>query len=256
MEVSARNNQDEFGDKVVLITGAGRGTGRQLALAFASLGAAVAANDINPLSLDETVRQAVQAGGKARPYIFDIAKRMPIEGMLAQVMEHFGRLDVLVNHAAVRPDAALLEMDEWDFHRTLDVNLGGPFFTTQLAGRVMRQAGAGSIINLVSFPGLDQFIKGHAAVSASQAGLLGLTQSAAAELAADHVRVNAVCCGPEFLGILPSAGLDTIKLKDWSESHAQMQLGDHPEIARLVLFLCSEQATSVTGQIFNINFNP
>ena len=113
---------DEFAGKVVLITGAGRGIGRELALAFSSLGAIVAANDINPISLEETISQITQTGGTARAYIFDVAKRMPIEGMVSQVLEHFGRIDILVNHATVAPDAFLLDMDEWDFHRTLDVN--------------------------------------------------------------------------------------------------------------------------------------
>jgi NAD(P)-dependent dehydrogenase (short-subunit alcohol dehydrogenase family) len=126
---------DEFTGKVVLITGAGRGLGREAAIAFSSFGGRVAANDINPLSLDETVNHIIQNGGTARPYVFDIAKRMPIEGMVAQVLDHFGRIDILINHATVAPHASLLEMDEWEFHRTLDVNLGGPFFTMQQVGR-------------------------------------------------------------------------------------------------------------------------
>ncbi|HEX9091881.1 MAG TPA: SDR family NAD(P)-dependent oxidoreductase [Anaerolineales bacterium] len=246
---------DEFTDKVVLITGAGHGLGRELALAFASMGLSVAANDINPLNLDETVSQVIHMGGKARSYVFDIAKRMPIEGMLAQVLEHFGRLDVLINHAAVRPDASLLEMDEWDFHRTLDVNLGGPFFTMQLAGRIMQQAGAGSIVNLVSTPNPGQFKHGFSAFSASAAGLLGLTQSAAKELAAHHVRLNAACCGPNCLGKFTSANLDIEGLHEWSSSHPQLRVGEHAELDRLVLFLCSPEASSVTGQIFTYSFS-
>ena len=165
---------NEFTDKVVLITGAGRGAGRQIALAFSSLGAVIAANDINPISLDETISLIQQAGGKAGAYVFDIAKRMPIEGLVSQVLEHFGHIDVLVNHASVQPDASLLEMDEWDYHRTLDVNLGGPFFTMQQVGRVMRQQGGGAIVNLISAVDHERIKKGHAAHSASQAGVMGI----------------------------------------------------------------------------------
>ncbi len=243
----------EFSDEVVLITGAGRGLGRELALAFASLGAALAVNDINPISLDETVSLVRQAGGVARPYIFDIAKRMPIEGLLAQVQDHFGQLDVLVNHAAVRPDAALLEMDEWEFHRTLDVNLGGPFFTMQLAGRSMREKGRGSIVNLVSFPGEMQFTQGHAALSASLAGVLALTQPAARELAPHHVRVNAVCCGLPLMAGVSVAATDPPGLPGWVASHPKIQAGDHPEVSCLVLFLCTQEAESLTGQIFTVD---
>jgi 3-oxoacyl-[acyl-carrier protein] reductase len=242
----------EFSGKVVLITGAGRGIGRELALAFACLGAAIAANDINPLSLDETVSLVQQAGGIAQAYIFDVAKRMPIEGLLAQVQDHFGHLDVLVTHAAVRPDVGLLEMDEWEFHRTLDVNLGGPFFTMQQAGRVMRAHGGGSILNLVTFPGGGQLKKGRSALSASLAGLLGLTLSAASELAAYHIRVNAVCCGKP---IVPAALSDENNLpgfQDWCVSHPDLSIRTHPDVIRLACFLCSEQAETLTGEIFAV----
>ncbi len=243
----------DFADKVILITGAGRGLGRELALAFASLDASVAANDLNPLSLDQTIAQVQQAGGKARPFVFDVAKRMPVEGMLAQVLDQLGHIDILVNHAAVHPDASLLDMDEWDFHRTLDVNLAGPFFTMQQVGRVMRQQGGGSIVNLLTSPGLRQFTKGHTALSASQAGLLGMTSSAAAELAPYHIRVNTVCLGRVFTAGLPPAFVDKTSIDSWSDAQPRLWLGDHPEVDRLVLYLCSEQASALTGQIFGIS---
>ncbi len=243
----------EFADKVALITGAGWGIGRELALTFASSGMSVAANDINPLSLDETVNQILQAGGTAHSYVFDIAKRIPIEGLVAQVLDHFGRIDFLVNYASVEPDASLFEMDEWEFHRTLDVNLGGPFFCTQQVGRVMQQQGGGSIINLISSVGWEHFHKGHAALLASRAGLVGLTQAAAGELAAYHIRVNAVCHGSPMMGVVHSTIQTPAGLLAWNESLRQVCLGDHPELVSLALFLCSQSAESLSGQIICIN---
>jgi 3-oxoacyl-[acyl-carrier protein] reductase len=240
---------DEFAGKVVLITGAGRGAGREIALTFSSLGAIVAANDINPLSLDETVSQMQRAGGKAGAYVFDIAKRMPIEGLVTQVLDHFGRIDCLVNHASVRPEAYLLEMDEWEFHRTLDVNLGGPFFTMQQVGRVMRQQGGGVMVNLI--PSLRQqgMQKSHAAFLASQAGVIGLTHAAAHELAAFNIRVNSICCEANTMGMVYSQAWDAAIFHHWLGSFPNMGQGADHNLVRLVLFLCSNAASSLTGLV-------
>ncbi len=243
---------DEFADKVVLITGAGRGLGRELALAFSALGASVAANDVNPISLDETIELIHNAGGNATPYVFDIAKRMPIEALVAQVLDHYGRIDILINHACVEPDISLLDMDEWEFHRTLDVNLGGPFFTVQQVGRIMRQQGAGSIVNLISLVGGQDFQKGHAAHLTSQVGLIGLTQAAASELSAFNIRVNAVFDGPLGIGPAPSSSWDVAAFRLWKESLPDLKLGGRAGLVSLVLFECSPAASGLTGQVLSL----
>lgn len=243
---------DEFIDKVVLITGAGRGAGREVALGFSSLGVAIAANDINPISLDETVGQIQHTGGKAEAFVFDVAKRMPIEGLVAQVVEQFGRIDILVNHASVRPDAHLLEMDEWDYHRTLDVNLGGPFFTMQQVGRVMRQQGSGVIVNLTSSSRQAQVHKGHTAFLASQAGVVSLTRVAARELAAYHIRVNSVFHGPKDIDLVPPHGWDATAFHHWRESLPVLSQTEYQDLVSIVLYLCSA-ATSLTGEVISVD---
>jgi len=238
-------------DKIAVITGAGRGIGREIALAFASLGTTVAANDINPLAVGETVEQIRKAGGNAREYVFDIAKRMPIEGMLAQVLEHFGRIDILVNHASIAPDASILDMDEWEFHRTLDVNLAGPFFCTQQVGRLMRQFGGGVMVNIVS-SGRKSTLKGHVAHSASQAGLIGLTRAAAGELADFNIRVNAVSYGSNEMELIASHTLEAPELHKWQADYPNLPRGVRPDLVSLVLYLCSNAATSLTGQVMSL----
>jgi len=178
---------DKFKDKVVLITGAGKGSGRILAEAFARQGAIVAANDISPVNVEEVVKQIVAKGGRAQAYIDDVAKKVAAQNILNQVEDDFGQIDILINHAAVEPHVPLLDMDEWDWHRVLDVNLTGAFLMTQSAGRVMRARGSGVIITLVTGSARDG--GGGAAFLASMQGLAAFTGQAARELNPYGIRV-------------------------------------------------------------------
>jgi len=177
-------------DKVVLITGAGRGSGRYLAQAFAEHGAIVAANDISPVNVEEVVDQIVAQGGRARAYIDDVAKKAAAQNIVKQVEDDFGHIDILINHAAVQPHVSLLDMDEWDWHRVLDVNLTGTFLMIQSVGRVMRAKGSGVIINLITAK--QDWPEGEAAFVASMQGLDGLTRQAARELSPYGIHVHAV----------------------------------------------------------------
>ena len=244
---------DEFVGKVALITGAGRGLGREISIAFSSLGVAVAANDINPINLDETVNLILQAGGNANAYVFDIAKRMPIEGMVTQVLDQFRHIDILVNHASVEPEALILDMDEWEFHRTLDVNLGGPFFCMQHVGRAMREHGGGAIVNIVSPIWKRKPYMRQAAHLSSQAGLLGLTRAAAQEFSPYKIRVNAVCTGEIDESLFTSLEWNINTLHQWLGSFPSVGLGHHSDLVSLVLFLCSDAASSLTGQVISLN---
>lgn len=187
---SVRSLVNELTDKVVLITGAGRGCGRLLAEAFAQRGACVAANDISPVNVDELVTQITQQGGRAKVYVEDVAKKLGAQLIINQVEDDFGQIDILINHAAVEPHVPLLEMDEWDWHRALDVNLTGAFLMTQSAGRVMRANGGGVIINLITESVRDE--SSEAAFVASMSGLRGFTRQAARELSPYNIRVYAV----------------------------------------------------------------
>jgi len=214
---------DDFKGKVVLITGAGKGKGRALAEAFAQRGALVAVNDISPVNLDELVQQGV---GKIKAYPEDAAKKIAIQTIIKQVEDDFGSIDILINHAAVEPRVSLLDMDEWDWHRVLDVNLTGTFLTMQSVGRVMREKGSGVIVNLVTAPASGS--RNEAAYTASLHGLIGLTRQASLELSEYNVHVHAVGTGiAEF-------------------HHAEA--GIPKSFIEAVLYLCK---SSLNGQIVN-----
>lgn len=242
-----------FHDQVVLISGAGRGIGKALAHAFAQRGASVAANDITPLNLDPTVAEIQAEGRRAKAYVFDIAKRLPCLSMVEQVLDDWGRIDILINNAGVEPHAPLLEMDEWDWQRTLDVNLSGAFYLTQACGRVMRQQGGGCIVNIASIAGRAYGLRNRAAYVASKMGLIGLTRAAALELAAHNIRVNAVCPGVIETEMTAALRQDEAMMQNWLASIPQGRLGKPEDVVGLVLFLCSPAAAYINGQAINVD---
>jgi 3-oxoacyl-[acyl-carrier protein] reductase len=243
----------EFTDKVVLVTGAGRGIGRAIAEAFAAQGAIVAANDITPINLDVTVARIAEAGARVKGYIFDVAKKMPVQGMIDQVLSDWGRIDILVNNAGVEPHASILTMDEWDWQRTLDVNLSGPFYLIQSVSRMMREQGGGAIVNIASIAGRAHGLKDRAAYVASKTGLIGLTREAARELAAYGIRVNAVCPGVIETEMTAALRQDETMMARWLADIPQGRLGRPEEVAGLVLYLCSDAAAYLTGQAINLD---
>ncbi len=216
--------------KVALVGAAGREPGKSLALAFARAGARVAANDLTPMGVDETVEEIRRLGGEARAYVEDVSKGLPAGALVDWVLKDFGRLDVLVNFSGVRPQAPLLDTDEWDWQRTLDFNLNGPFLMMKAAGRAMSDQGSGVILNLMGDCRGEKLERGRAAYNASTAGLLALTQTAAAEFLTYNICVHAICTGEDKPGSAAS-------------------------ISQLALFLCGPQAAGLTGQVFRLGFD-
>ncbi|HSO28070.1 MAG TPA: SDR family oxidoreductase [Anaerolineales bacterium] len=238
-----------FGEKVILITGAGRGLGRALAKAFAAAGGRVAVNDFTPINLDQTVEEIRAAGGEVRDYLFDTGKKMPVQALVESVRSDFGALDVLVHCAAILPKKEILELDEWDWRRAIDVNVNGPFFLAQSVGRVMKEQASGVILNICLPPGGFNDEYSRAVYLVSRSGLISLTRAAATEMAAFGVRVNAICPGSisgegSLLPLASGAG--------WPAEMPQVQSGRMDETARLALFLCGPEATNLTGQAIRV----
>jgi NAD(P)-dependent dehydrogenase (short-subunit alcohol dehydrogenase family) len=179
-------------EEVAVVTGAGRGIGRRVALVLAEEGFRVAANDLN--APDATVAELHSAGAEAIALPGDVSDEAAVRAMVGAVMEEFGRTDVLVNNAGISTIVPAEETTLADWSRTLAVNLTGPFLTCREFGRAMLEAGSGSIVNVSSVAGLLG-VGDRAAYNASKHGLVGLTRTLAAEWGGRGVRANAVCPG-------------------------------------------------------------
>jgi NAD(P)-dependent dehydrogenase (short-subunit alcohol dehydrogenase family) len=178
---------------IILITGAGRPAGQNLAEALAGRGAIIAAVDINPLGLDACLERVKSAGGKGKDYAFDATKRLPVVALVQSVLDDWGRIDVLINASEADPQATLFTLDEWDFHRALDVNLAGPFLLMQRVGQVMKEQGRGLIINVGAGPDA-----GALAYRVGKAALAALTEAVVQELAGSGIQVLWVEAGDEL----------------------------------------------------------
>ncbi len=175
--------------KVVLVTGAGKGAGRSIARAFANHGASLAINDLTPINLDHTETAIRATGGQVKAYIVDVSKKMPIQGLVNSVLDDWDRIDILVNCAQVMPTSSLLDMDDWDWQRTLDVNLTGVFLLIQSVGRVMRTQGGG---RMLAISPSSQSGSKRAAYAISKAGLIELISRAKQEFSEYGIQIDLI----------------------------------------------------------------
>ena len=242
-----------FTDQVVLITGAGRGIGKAIALAFAQAGARVAVNDINPDSCVKTADEISASGGQAVACHADVANKLAVQAMLIDLEDRWGRVDVLINNAGVEPHQPIVQLDEWDWNRTIDVNLKGAFICSQSVGRMMQRQGGGVIVNIASIAGRAAGLRDRSAYVASKTGLIGFTKECAREFAAYNIRVNAVCPGVIVTEMTIHLRQNEAQLKKWLEDIPLGRLGDPEDVTGLVLFLCSDAARYITGQAINVD---
>ena len=237
--------------KVAVVTGASRGIGRAIALELGRRGNFVVVNYNGSAEKAEAVKQEIQAaGGEACAMQCDVSDYGACEAFLKDVIKEYKRIDILVNNAGVTRDGLLMQMKEEDFDTVVDTNLKGAFHTIRFAARQMLKQRSGRIINLSSVVGL-RGNGGQVNYSASKAGIIGLTKSAAKELASRGITVNAIAPGfieTEMTAVLP----EETKAATLKEIPLQ-KFGKPEDVAQAAAFLASEEAAYITGQVLCVD---
>lgn len=237
--------------KVAVVTGASRGIGRAIALELGRRGNFVVVNYNGSAEKAEAVKQEIQAaGGEACAMQCDVSDYGACEAFMKDIIKEYKRIDILVNNAGVTRDGLLMQMKEEDFDTVVDTNLKGAFHTIRFAARQMLKQRSGRIINLSSVVGL-RGNGGQVNYSASKAGIIGLTKSAAKELASRGITVNAIAPGfieTEMTAVLP----EETKAATLKEIPLQ-KFGKPEDVAQAAAFLASEEAAYITGQVLCVD---
>ncbi|MFO7764955.1 MAG: 3-oxoacyl-[acyl-carrier-protein] reductase [Pelovirga sp.] len=237
-------------DKVALVTGATRGIGRAVSQALAAQGAHLIVVGTSAEKAAGCAAEFEQTGTQALGIGADVAVAADVERLVDQAKERFGRIDILVNNAGITRDGLMLRMKEEDWDSVLDINLKGAFLCTRAVARLMTRQRSGRIINISSVVG-QMGNAGQANYCASKAGLHGLTKSNARELAKRQITVNAVA--PGFILTDMTETLSEQQRHELINQVPLERLGHVDDIAATVVFLASDQAGYITGQVIGVN---
>lgn len=237
--------------KTALVTGGSRGIGRAIAVEFAKNGADVAIFYVgDSVEAEETEREIVSLGRRCLPLVCDVSDPKAVKEASEKVMEAFGRLDILVNNAGIVRDSLVLSMKDADYDAVLNTNLKGAFHLIRQFYSPMMKKRAGRILNIASVSGLSGNA-GQANYAAAKAGLVGLTKSVAKELAARGVTCNAIA--PGFIQTNMTAALPE-KVKETAAAAIPMKrMGLPEEVAALCVFLASDAASYITGEVIRVD---
>jgi 3-oxoacyl-[acyl-carrier protein] reductase len=239
-----------FEGKVVVITGGNRGIGLSITKRFLSEGAKVAVIGTRPESVDPVINELSNDENEVRGYSMNVANKEQVETTFKQIITDFGTVDILVNNAGITRDTLLMRMKEDDWDAVMDINLKGAFNCLKAVTRPMMKTRKGRIINISSVVGLTGNA-GQANYSASKAGLFGLTKSAAKELASRNITVNAVA--PGYIATEMTDAVSDEARDAFLRNIPLARAGQAEEVAALIAFLASDDASYITGQTVNVD---
>jgi len=241
----------DLASKSALITGSGRGIGREIARKLAQAGADVVISDIDLATAKATADEiAKEFGHKTLALAADVSKAADVEKMFADALGAFSKIDVLVNNAGITRDGLIMRMKEEDWDLVLNINLKSAFLCCKEAARPMMKARSGKIINIASVVGL-MGNAGQVNYSASKAGMIGLTKTLAREFASRSINVNAIA--PGFIRTAMTDKLTDAEKEKLSSQIPMAKLGDPNDVANAALFLASSLSDYITGQVITVD---
>lgn len=237
--------------KTAIITGAGRGIGKAIALKLTHLGANIVINDIpSSVDADKTAEEINSNGGNAIVCKGDVRSQQDVEQVIQAAVDKYGSVDILINNAGITRDTLIMRMTEKDWDDVLDINLKGTFNCIKAATKVMMKQRSGKIVNLASVVGV-MGNAGQANYSASKAGIIGLTKSTAKELGSRGINCNAVA--PGFIqSDMTDKLTDSVK-EEYAKNIPLKRFGTPEDVADVVAFLVSDEAKYITGQVLHID---
>ena len=237
-------------NQIAVVTGAGRGIGRAIALKLADHGADIVAVDLKTEFVQETVEEARKLGRKAWAVAANVSEAASVEAAAEQILKEAGRVDILVNNAGITKDGLLMRMSEADWDAVLDINLKGTFLFTKEFSRAFLKQRSGRIVNIASVIGLIGNA-GQCNYAASKAGVIGLTKSCAREFASRGITVNAIA--PGFIQTAMTDKLSQEQKEAITRQIPLASLGQPEDVAEAVLFFASPAARYVTGQVLAVD---
>jgi len=237
-------------NRTALVTGSAQGIGKEIALTLANYGANVVINDVNKDAAEATADDIRACGVKSEAIIADITDSSSVNGMIKEITEKFSTLDILINNAGITKDGYIMRMSDEQWDMVLNINLKGAFNCLRAVTKPMFKQRSGAIVNISSVIGV-MGNTGQANYSASKAGLLGVTKSAAKEFAPRNIRVNAIA--PGFIKTAMTEALPEEVQQKYLDGIPLSRYGTTTEVANLVHFLVSDASSYITGQVVNVD---